>query len=335
MLQGLQLGKSFGLMMRTSPILAVRLGVTLAFWVAAAIYFTVAYGLAWLLSNIWGGFGFIIAILALGGAGFIWRLVYRYVFYMIKAAHIAVLAELIAHGKLPQNQLAYGKEQVEKRFGDANAMFIVDELVEGVVRTFTNTVYRFASFLPGDTLRDLAKVVNRIVRFATGYVDEAIMARSFWRRDESVWESAEEGIVLYAQVWKPIIKNAVALMFLSYVPFFVVLVVFIAPMGFLLNLISTQLAAWSVLFTIALAFLIKVAVGDAFAMTAIIASYHDETQGMLPNAETVAKLESVSDKFREIKQKAQAEIARHTAPGKSAKEIEADAAMIENDSSHE
>jgi hypothetical protein len=38
---------------------------------------------------------------------------------------------------------------VQERFGEVSAMFVVDEIVAGAVRAFTNTVYRIASWLPG------------------------------------------------------------------------------------------------------------------------------------------------------------------------------------------
>jgi hypothetical protein len=59
-----------------------------------------------------------------------------------------------------------------------------------------------------------------------------------------------------------------------------------------------------VLVVLVLAYLIKAAVGDAFAMAAIIASYQRETANLTPDPEMEARLEQVSVKFRELKQHA-------------------------------
>jgi hypothetical protein len=303
----LQLGAAFRLMMKTMPILLVRLGATLAFWLVAILYFAVVGWVAWLVGQAVPLLGIILFIIAFIGVGVLYRLAYRYVFYMIKAAHIAVISELLVRGELPsgESQLNWGKKRVVERFGEMNVMFVVDELVTAVIRAFTRTVYNIARILPGDTIRTLARILNRVIENATSYIDEAVLARSFYEERESVWTNARDGVVLYAMIWKPILTNAVALMVLSYVPFLVVFILFSAPVGFLISLFSQQLAGWAIIFTLVLAYLVKVAVGDAFAMTAIISAYHRETQGLTPDPQMASRLDSVSDKFQQLRDRAE------------------------------
>ena len=306
-LASLRLGRSFRLMMQTTPILLVRLGAYLVFWAILLVYLGVLGGLAYLLAFVWAPLAWILVIAGLFALGPIWQVAYQYVFYVLKAAYIAVVTEILVNGSIPGNegQLAWGRKAVEKRFGQVSAMFVVDELVDGVVRAFTRTVYRVTSILPGETLQNLAKLIDRIVRFAMSYIDEAIMARSFWRREQTVWHSAQDGVVLYAMVWQPILTNAVVLMILSYLPFVAVLLLLSAPVGFLVAAVAGNRAGgWTVIVIFLLAFLVKKAIGDAFAMTAIIASYYDETKDLTPSAEMSARLEGVSDQFRELKDRA-------------------------------
>ena len=105
-------------------------------------------------------------------------------------------------------------------------------------------------------------------------------------------------------VWKPLLMNAVALMLLSYVPFVLTMVVLAAPIGFLLGAINPTLGAWSVLFVLILSFFVKVAVGDSFAMVAMVAAYQRETQGLRPDPAMEARIAGISDKFRDLKNKA-------------------------------
>ena len=306
----LKLGVAFNLLMKTMPILLIRLGVMLIFWVVALIYLAIVGTVAFLIGNAIDWLGFIIFIVALVGVIPLYNLAYRYVFYMIKAAHIAIMAELLTNEKLKlppgRGQLEYGKKRVQERFGEVNAMFVVDELVQGVVRAFTRTVYSIARWLPGDTLATLVNVVNRVIIFATSYIDEAILARSFWQDEEvNVWENARDGVVLYAMSWKPIVMAAVALMLLSYVPSIVAFVVFALPIGLLISLISQQLAGWTLIFLLLFAWVIKVAIGDAFAVAAILATYHAETAGKVPDPQMAAQLDQVSDKFGDLKRRAQ------------------------------
>src|SRR5260370_12807658 len=152
-------------------------------------------------------------------------------------------------------------------------MFIVDEVVMGVVRTFTRTVFSLTSWLPGDTLRTLVTIINRVIEYAMNYIDETVLARSFWHEQESVWTNARDGVVLYAMVWKPILINAIALMIISFVPFIVAFIVLAAPIGLLVARISPQLAGWSIIATLVLAYLLKLLIGIPFAMTATIPPY--------------------------------------------------------------
>jgi hypothetical protein len=305
-MESLQFGRAINVLMQTLPIIGIRLAVSLVSFVIFVIYMAITFGIAALLGRINETIGVIAFVVALVAVIPIYNLVNRYIFYILKVAHLAVIAELLQNNRLPDgvNQLDWGRQQVQQRFGDVNVMFIVDELVSGVISGFTNTLNWLTSWLPGDTLRTLVGMVKMVIRLSLTYIDEAVLARAFWLRSESVWTTAIDGVVLYAQVWKPILTNAVALMLLSYVPFVVVLIIFAAPVGVILNFINADLAAWGIVATLFLAFMVKVAIGDAFAMVAIIATYQKETTGLQPNPEMKAKLESISDKFRELQQRA-------------------------------
>ncbi len=304
--KSLQLGRALNLVMRTLPIALVRLGVLLLFWLAAMVYLAIVGGLVWLVSQALPVAGVIVAIIGLGGMGFLYHLARRYVLYLIKAAQIAVMAELLVHEELPAgvSQLAWGKQRVQERFGEASAMFVVDQMVAGIIGVFTGAVYRIASIFPGGALRTLAQMVNRVVRFSLTYVDEAILARAFWRDSEDVWSNARDGIVLYGMVWKPLLMNAVALMALSMIPFVLAWIIVAAPIGLLANAISSSIAGWSIIATLLLAWLVKMAIGDTFAMAAIISAYQRSTEGLTPDPGVTAKLEQISDKFRGLQDRA-------------------------------
>ena len=124
----------------------------------------------------------------------------------------------------------------------------------------------------------------------------------------SVWASAQDGVVLYAMSWKPLLKNAVALMVVSYIPFFLFFAVVALPIGLALSFVSTQLAGWALIGLLVLAYLVKVAIGDTIAMTAMIASYQRATDGLTPDPIVSAKLDRVSDKFGELQQRAKQEM---------------------------
>src|SRR5258708_15056478 len=100
----LQLGTSFQLMLRTLPIIGIRLGGNLLFWIALLIYLAFAGWIAYLVGNAIQIAGLILFIVALVAIIPIYNLVYRYVFYLLKAAHVAIIAEMLANWKVPEGQ---------------------------------------------------------------------------------------------------------------------------------------------------------------------------------------------------------------------------------------
>jgi hypothetical protein len=320
-MSSLQLGKAVSIMMQTLPILGIRVLVSFISFVIFVVYMLITFGVAALLGRINETLGVIVFIIALVAVIPIYNLANRYIFYILKAAHLAIVAELLQNGKIPDgvNQLEWGKQQVQTRFGDVNVMFVVDELVNGVVRAFTNTLGWLTGWLPGEALQTLVGMVKMVIRLSLSYIDEAVLARAFWLRSESVWSSAVDGVVLYTQIWKPILTNAIALMFISYIPFVAALIIFAAPVGFILNIFSSDLAAWGIVAALFLAWLIKASIGDTFAMVAIIATYQRETANLTPNPEMKAKLETVSDKFRELQRHAMQELDKLSGSGEKPK----------------
>ena len=142
---------------------------------------------------------------------------------------------------------------------------------------------------------------------STTYVDEAVLSRAYARREENVWAVARDGVVLYAQAWKPILANAVVLAVLSFVEFLAFLLILGLPaaavaaafpgLGLALA-IGVIIGAW----------MLKLAVSDAIALAATLLAYHRATDGLEPDPEWVAKLDAASDKFRELGRKAVAAV---------------------------
>ena len=52
---------------------------------------------------------------------------------------------------------------------------------------------------------------SELVEIVLGYVDEAVLARVFYKKDENAWKASADGVVLYFENWKEILKNAVML----------------------------------------------------------------------------------------------------------------------------
>lgn len=306
------LREAFSLLLKTMPIVWVRIGSYALLGLGLLVYFAVIGGIAWLLSQLWGVLGIVVILAALGGAWGIVRWVTRYYFYLLKAAHAAVMTEFIVHGEGPAgSQIQHGKEQVTSRFKDTSIMFAIDQVLDGVVKAFNRTFTRVTDFLPLPGMDSLQQFIRRVSRFSTTYIDEAILTRAYAEDEENVWAVAKDGVILYAQCWKPILANAVALTLISYVEFFLFLVILGLPavaVGAVLPSLQVPLG----IAVVVGAWMLKLAVADAYALAATLLAYHRSTAGLEPDPEWQERLEQASDGFRELKEKAAQKVNEYT-----------------------
>lgn len=303
-MKNLYFGEAFKLIGKTLPFIWIRLGSYLVLGLALGLIFGLAGGLSWMLAKLWAPLGFIVFLIAFGGAFGLMKWASRYYFYLLKAAHTAVMTEIIVTGQSPVgSQLAYGKAQVISRFKDTSIMFGVDQLLDGIVKAVIRNFARLAEILPIPGLDSLMGVLQRIALASSTYIDEAILSRAYAKREQNVWKVAHEGVTLYAQAWKPILMNAVVLAILSYLEFLIWLIVLAIP-AVALALAFPALKLALGIGVVIMAVMIKLAVSDAFAMAATLLAYHRATEGLEPNPEWQAKLERVSGKFSELGQRA-------------------------------
>jgi hypothetical protein len=299
-----RLGKGWSLLVKTVPILVVRLGMYFAFTAGMVIYLLFFAGLAYLMQPIW----WIIMLVALAGLGGIWYWVRRYLLYMVRAAHVAVMTEIIVKEKLPAgvSQYAYGKEVITTSFKDISILFAVDALVEGILKAFTRTVANIVDILPLPGIEKGAKAVMRIIERSLTYIDEAIFSYGLTKRDEqTLWASAKEGVLLYAQSWQELLKVAVGIWLIGAVSFFVLLALFLIPglaIGFFLPSSGKLVIGIMVL---AAAYIINLALYEPLGLAAMIVTFHEEIKDKQPDPAWEERLESISSKFGELKNQAE------------------------------
>jgi len=302
-------GEAIGLLLKTLPFLGVRLGAYALLGLALGLYFAVAAGVAWLLGQLLAPLGVIIFLVAIAGAWGLARWAMRYFFYLLKAAHTAVLTELIVHGRTPEgSQLDYGRRQVMQRFRDTSVMFAVDQTVDGVVRAFNRQFASVANLLPIPGLNSLMAVLEKVTAFATTFIDEAVLSRAYYQREANVWQVAQDGIILYAQAWKPILLNAVALTAIQYLAVVVFLMILAVPAVLVGAAVGApSFKAFLGVCVVLGALVLKLALGDALSLAATLIAYHRSTEGMEPDPDWQERLAQVSEKFRQLSDRAASE----------------------------
>jgi hypothetical protein len=304
------IGEAFRLVMQTLPFLLVRFGILCALTIAAIVYWVLLVGGFVFLSKATPllGWIWIVGLLVVGGS--IWRFVVRYMLYLIKAAHIAVLTELITTGSIAngsQGMFQYGKRVVTERFGEVNAMFALDLLIAGIVGAFNRTLNWVASLLPIPGLDSVMGFVNAVLRASTTYIDETIFSYNLARGDENVYRSSKDGLIYYAQNAKEVLKTGLWVVVLDRVLTTAIWIVMLAP-GFALSWVLPGNTGGMVMIVGAILFAgsVRSAFLKPLFLTMVMVKFHAMAKNQPINLEWDQRLTSASNKFEELKQQAAA-----------------------------
>ncbi len=312
---------SMSVMRRTAPFLVLRVIVYFGIAVAYVLVTGTGAGIGWGVGAL-GDADFRATSTFFGGAiGFgataaVLYFLREYILYMVKVGHIAVMVEYLEGRDLPdgRNQIQHGQAVVKERFGQANVLFGLDQIIKGVLRAVTGLVEGLASILPIPGFDGLMKIVRAFLRVAVGLLDEVILAHLIRTKTENPWAGARDALVLYGQNARPMLTNAAWVALVVYGLSFVVFLVMLAPAGLVVYLIPGAWSAGGFVFAILFAWAVKVALIEPFAIASLLQAFHKVTDGQVPNPEWTAKLDSASDKFRSLGEKAMASVSGKQAP---------------------
>jgi len=307
------IGQALGMMARTAPFILFRLVVYFGVAVAYILMTGTGAGIGWGVggfgdeafragATVWGG------VIGFGVTGAVMYFLREYLLYVVKAGHIAVLIELL-DGKTPpegRSQIAHARKEVSARFGQTSALFAVDQLIKGVLKAITGLVRGMMTILPIPGARQIVNVVHAFLRIAVGFIDEVILAYAMRTGSTNAWASARDGLVLYGQNYKVMLRNAAWLALFVYGLSFVVFLVMLAPAGLAVYMIPGAWSAGAMVFAVLFAWSVKVALLEPFAIACMMQVYFRTIEGQTPDPAWEARLESLSGKFQQLTQKADA-----------------------------
>jgi len=304
-------GRALSLMFQTLPFVLLRMAVYFGAALAYVLVTGAGAGIGWGIggfgdsgfqatATMWGG------VIGFGLVGAVMYLAREYILYIVKAGHIAVLVKLLDGEQMPEgrSQVAYARQEVTKRFAQASVLFGVDQLVKGVLRAITGLVRGIMSILPIPGAKQFVSIVHAFLRIAVGFIDEVILAYAIRTKSDNAWASAQTGLVLYAQNYKPMLKNAAWLALIVYGLSFVVFLVMLAPAALAVYLIPGAWSAGGIVFALIFAWAVKAALLEPFAITCMMEVYFRTIAGQAPDPAWEAKLDSLSAKFTKLKEKA-------------------------------
>ena len=296
---------------KTLPYVALQFGIGVLFALFGVIYLSL---IGWLAVRFIAGDGgwsllIVAAVMIVGLITFaaVWRLIQRYLLYMVKAGHVAVIAHIVEEGEAPDNQIKYGMKQVQEYFLSATGLFGVSVLVDAVLKQFTRATARLTEMIPvpiPQQLETLLAIVQKSIVLAVRYLDNAIIAYMFVDQNENRWQSAREGLVLYAKTWKMVLGSTLVIVGGMYALSFV-LMTLLAPVSAALDVLPAALEAISWLVVAGVVAIVHTGLVKPWVKTVVITTFLIEQRDETPDEETEDALTERSEKFREIVVKAE------------------------------
>ncbi len=262
----------------------------------------------WIGSLVGSGSGIAIALslwaILIGG---VFTFAERYIGYMLKAGHVAMVTTAVTTGTLPENQLEAAKSMVKERFATANVYFVVDRLVSGAVSQLQRGLQKLEDLLgkiPGVAV--IVSFAQLFVHIALNYIDECCLGYTFLHREQSAFKSAADGVVIYFQNWKTLLKNAAVT---TLIVMGISLLAWLLPFLIFASLFTLLHIHWIFAFILALiiAAIIKSSFVDSYMMVKTMVSYMQVAPSTEITFDLYDKLCKLSAKFRNLFNKGQQE----------------------------
>lgn len=237
----------------------------------------------------------------------IYRFAMSYMGYLIKAGHVAVIAEMCTTGNVPDDMFNYGKEKVKAKFATSNVYFVIDKLISGAVSQLQKAAGKIGGLLdaiPGMSF--ITSLVQTFIGIALGYIDECCLGWCFVNESENSFKASCDGVVIYFQNIKHLLKSSLTV---TLIVIGLTILAWLIPFLLLVGLF--KLLNWGVFWAIILALIIAITLKSAFIdswmMIKMMTSYMEVAPGTEISFELYEKLCKLSAKFKKLFEKGRQE----------------------------
>lgn len=296
--------KASQIYLKTMKFVWAKLLLGLVTIVASILILAIGMG----IGSLFGGGGVLIGVIFwIAGTSIVNNLLNHYLGYLFKAGHVAIIATAVTTGSIPDNQIETAKTMVKERFLTSNVYFVVDKLVSGAVKQLQNGLGKVDSIfgnIPG--VSAIVSFAQVFVGIALGYVDECCLGYTFVKKEQGAFKCAADGVVIYFQNWKKLLKDAAIMALVVIGVSFLAWVLPFAVFGGAFAALSWP--RWiAAILAVMVALIVKSAFVDSYMMVKMMVSYMEVAPSTEITFDLYGKLCKLSSKFKSLFQKGEEE----------------------------
>ncbi|MEM0900116.1 MAG: hypothetical protein AAGI92_09225 [Pseudomonadota bacterium] len=300
----------FSIVARTWPFLLLRAAVFITFGLIFCILVASCALIAHQLgpqytpiADPWMAAGFgAVAGMGLGKAVLV--LLREYTLYLVTAGHISTMSDMLRDKLVPSGfaQVSNGAAVVKENFAESSALFVLDQLIKGALKSMDEAFRKVGAVIP--VLAPVFALLGAVLTTAITYIDEMILAHIMRTKSGNSWHTAADALVIYAQNWKTMLKNAAwltaAMLLISagVAGFGYLIAPTVPDVSFIDGDIQTGAR---VIFAFALLIVFHLIFLEPFAVCAMLQAYVKASDGQKPDPHMEDRLATMSESFQKLR----------------------------------
>lgn len=172
-------------------------------------------------------------------------LILHFIGYTYKAGQIAMMAEGVTTGKLPENTIVAGKKVVKERFATVAAYYAVTSAIKGIFNQIGVGITAVGNAIGGDTGSTIGSTISSVINTIVAYLCDCCLGWVFVRKDEKATKATLEGAVIFFKHGKTLAKNLGRIFGISLASFLVIGGIFFAISYLILHAFPDAMSAFS------------------------------------------------------------------------------------------
>jgi len=286
---------------RFSICLGIRFAFIIAILAGAGMGFAIGS-----FGDTLSGFGDVGGLVGFVACGFVMYWARDHLLFSVRCPQIAAAVEQMEGRLLPTGakQIAAARSLVQERFQKASLLAGLDRKIKSVLADLLHATPQVSGWMPSIAHLTTARIVNALVARPVTYTDAVILAFQLREKEQDLWRAGQRALVLYAQHFKILLKNALIVYVLMYAVSIPVFLLMLEPVGWVDAALPESMGWWRYLFALILTWVIKAGFFEPIAENAMMQLYFDRIEGQELSAESEEKLSRLSPSFQAIKERA-------------------------------